>query len=229
VDVTGAYYQDTALQYPKPSEITFSYFTIHTVSYFPRSNSTSDLIHHFYKATKVIQNMMLNEISQRNLWRDPLFPAVHLTPLLGELLDTRNLIDDFSGSPNGFEVFRSATLLYVSALRARFGIDTMTGDNVYSTKIQRLVSIQDSQNGLSVQFQVWILCVAYTSCSCSHYQKPWFENLLKHKFQVISINGPEKLLEMLEEMIWDKILLKKQTTELIAMFLNNEELDYVRN
>jgi hypothetical protein len=70
-----------------------------------------------------------------------MFPGLYISPILGDLSGMRPAeVDEVEHAGTILEAFRLAAILYVNALRTRFGIDTLSRDPRYSSKLYSLLS-----------------------------------------------------------------------------------------
>ena len=125
---------------------------------------------------RLVQDIMRVESEQRNLWKDTIFPGLHISPILGDLLTSRPLVDGVESASVVLEAFRLAAVLYVSNLRAKFGIDTLSAGPHYASKLRVLLSLHLNQCAPPALL-IWILSVAFSS-QCLPEQQVWLVTYL---------------------------------------------------
>ena len=170
----------------------------------------------FTQSTQRVQDMMRTELRHRNLWQDTMFPGLHLSPILGELLALAIPHVDSSETGDVLEVFRISAILYISALRARFGIDTLSAVPHYVEKLYACLFSSSSE--LPPSLLIWALSIAFTS-----HRHPdrtnWFGQVLRARSLSMGITNYEGLLTILAETVWDDELLPLQSQSLQSIFV----------
>jgi hypothetical protein len=174
----------------------------------------------FCKDIRDIQNVMHDEMSRRYLWKDTIFAGFYISPTLGDLLAMRLDIDEApSPSTLRLEAFRLAAVLYVSDLRSKFGVDTLSAGPLYATKLQALLSSSSTSDWEThTDLLVWILTVAFTSQSLSPEQRAWFTEMFNNTLMAGGIYQFEDLKSLLAEIVWDEEILDIQSRTLESLF-----------
>jgi hypothetical protein len=166
---------------------------------------------------KDIQDIMLVRMSEGNLWSDTMFRGLYIFPILGDLLATRVEVNNDDTDTVVFEAFRLAAVLYVSSLRANFGVDTLSADSLFATKLRTHLISSPFKQEAPLSLLLWVLSVA----SSSQYipeQRDWFVELLNDVMVTESIASFEELRAILVEVVWDEKLLDTETNALRAIF-----------
>jgi hypothetical protein len=174
----------------------------------------------FCSDLKTVQGIMRAERMRRNLWKDTIFPGLHISPILGDLLAIRSEINESNESENAtvtLEAFRLAAILYVSNLRAKFGIDTLSGGPRYATKLRIILPSSSLAQGAPPLLLIWILSVAITS-QCLPEQRLWFTEVFNDVLVAQNITSFPILLGMITNITWDEDLLMTETQSLKLQF-----------
>jgi len=156
---------------------------------------------------KQVQDVMRVEISQRNLWNDTMFRGLYIFPIMGDLLATRAEID--SDETVKLEAFRLAAILYVNNLRAKFGVDTLTGDPLYADKLQELLSTSSFMRESPSTLLIWVLSVPVSSQYIPD-QRDWFIERFNEISVRENIGSYHDLIDILTQVVWDESLLDIQ-------------------
>ena len=116
------------------------------------------------------------------------------------------------------EAFRLAAILYVSGLRARFGVDTFSGDLLYASRLRALFSTSPFLLEAEIELPVWIMSVAASSQSLSQEDRDWFAGILKSTLATGGIAKFDTLRGYLDQFVWDVVLLESETNFLKILF-----------
>lgn len=171
-----------------------------------------------FGAIRSVQTLLHAEICSRNVWQDPVFQGFHIVPILGQVLAARQKCLEES---QNLELFRLAAVLYISALRAPFGIDTTSTETLYASKIHTILLSLPSIEGTPPTMMAWVLSVAFTS-NCDTDMKHYFGSTLRKLTASMHIADIEKLKNVLETVVWDEVLLASQSFSLLTLFLSKE-------
>jgi hypothetical protein len=163
-----------------------------------------------------VQGLIRVKNDRRDLWSDTIFPGLHLSPILGDLLSMRQQQSNEAGSiSRTLEAFRLAAVLYTCYLREKFGIDTLSGRPLYASKLRACIpSLQPEE--LPFDLLVWILCVAYTSGFSE--QNRWFGERLQVILAAQNITNFDDLKVFLILLVWDEDILSTQSQYLRTLF-----------
>jgi hypothetical protein len=156
---------------------------------------------------------MRAEVGRRNLWEDTIFPGLYISPILGDLLASRAEVDEADIDTVTLEAFRLAAVLYVSNLRAKFGIDTLSGGPLYITKLRALLSSPPIVREIQPMLLIWILSVAFTS-QCLPAQSTWLSEIFTDILATKNITSFADLKATITQVVWDEDLLISQTQSL---------------
>jgi hypothetical protein len=179
--------------------------------------SVTEEISRFCWAIRQVQDIIRAEVQQQDIWQDTMFPGLHISPILGDLLAMRPAdVDKEEHAGKILEAFRLAAILYVSALRARFGIDTLSGDPRYSWKLYSLLSSSLLEEAPPVLL-TWILSVAFTS-QCLPEQRNRFAEVLQELLATMEITNFGYLKGSIEQIVWDEGILVSQSQSLRTLF-----------
>jgi hypothetical protein len=159
---------------------------------------------------------MRAEMSQRDLWKDTIFPGFHISPILGDLLGVRIEEDSTDIFIVTLKAFRLALILYVGNLRAKFGIDTLSAAPRYATKLGHLLSSSLLGRGVPPVYLIWIFSVVLSS-QCPAESIVWLTETLKSVLVAEKIDTFEDLKSTITQTLWDEELLTTQTQDLGAI------------
>ncbi|PYI18200.1 hypothetical protein BO99DRAFT_403745 [Aspergillus violaceofuscus CBS 115571] len=186
VDVNGAYIQDSMPRYQQPlailagrSKLTMASYQF-DLSLDGESNNRNFFVSYIRQSLAELHVIMLSELLKGDLWSDILFPGFHMSPILHILLSqTRATVHD-TIEARVMECFRLATIVYLTELRGRFGLDTIPG-LFYGSKLQLLV--RDMKlSFLSTSHQiylVWALTIGACASCLSGELRGCFVGLLE--------------------------------------------------
>ncbi|KAL6787438.1 hypothetical protein V8C43DRAFT_276626 [Trichoderma afarasin] len=174
IDIRGSYLQDIKPRYPQPYDIlsTESRLRIAAMPAAKPSDSNSTLsqdpaVVHIFDAIQQVNSILTTEANARGdaFWRTVLFPGFHFAPILYDLLslprDTDGVSTQFSKRR---ECFRLAGILYISEVRAKFGMDN-TGATSYAYKLLQALKSRDMlvSWGSDNHFLLWSLVIGSVS------------------------------------------------------------------
>jgi hypothetical protein len=123
--------------------------------------------------------------------------------------------DEAGSISRTLEAFRLAAVLYTNCLREKFGIDTLSGRPLYSSKL-RACNLSFQPEELPFDLLVWILCVAYASGFPE--QNRWFGERLQAIIAAQNITNFEDLKVILILHVWDEDILSTQSQYLRTLF-----------
>lgn len=172
----------------------------------------------FCKDILHVQDAMRGEMSRRHLWKDTVFAGFYISPILGDLLAMR--LDAYrSSSTVLLEAFRLAAVLYVSDLRSKFGIDTLSAGPLYATKLQTILSSSSAHDWeAQSDLLIWILAIAFTSPSLFAEQRTWFTGMFSNALMAGGISEFGGLKVLLARIVWDEEILDIQSQTLASFF-----------
>ncbi|KAF2095416.1 hypothetical protein NA57DRAFT_79143 [Rhizodiscina lignyota] len=218
-DINGAVLQDVAPRFPKPEHLLPrpSFRDDAVLSQAPSETLIARLISGFCSELQEVQDIMRAERRKRHLWDDPLFPGFHLSPVLGDLLAMRVEVDYEDIASVMLEAFRLAAILYVSSLRAKFGVDTLSADPVYGAKLRTLLMFSSLRQEAPPRLLVWILS---TASSAEHIpaERNWFAEISREVLAAENIVSFEALLAIISQLVWAEDFLVYQTNILRGFF-----------
>jgi len=117
------------------------------------------------------------------------------------------------------EAFRLAAVLYVSDLRSKFDIDTLSGGPLYATKLQALFSSSSTGDWeAQTDLLIWILAIAFTSQSLLPEQRAGFTEMFSNALAIGGISQFEDLKALLTRIVWDEEILDIQSRTLESLF-----------
>lgn len=174
IDIRGSYLQDIKPRYPQPFDILSAESRLR-ITPMPTANpldSNSTLSHdsavaHIFGAIQRVNALINSEADALGdaFWRTVLFPGFHLAPILYDLLSLpRGTLDVASQFLKRRECFRLAGILYISEVRAKFGMDN-TGATSYAYKLLRALKSRDMlvSWGCDNLFLLWSLTIGSVS------------------------------------------------------------------
>lgn len=158
----------------------------------------------------------------RNVWQDSTFQGFYLIPILGQVLAMRHHdSDETDRSSPTLELLRLAAVLYISALRAPFGVDTLSTELLYASKIQNILTSLSSVDDIPPALLAWVLSVGFTS-DCDTDMKRYFENALVVLMKLLHVTDAEKWIEIITAFCWDEKLLVSQSILLRTIFASRD-------
>lgn len=165
-----------------------------------------------------VQAEISRQLTQRNVWLDVVFPGYHISPVLGDLLKLQELQIGNETFEWVLESFRLAAILYVSNLRACFGIDVEEGAMLHLRKLRTALSkLPDGAGqtpGLPHSLLVWILAVASTSRCLPAEATDHFRALLISALEKLEIESADDLMALLAQFAWAGGIFARETEEL---------------
>jgi hypothetical protein len=224
--VNGAYFQDEPPCFPPPLHLFPEPKSNLFVSLSNMSNaSVTDQVKHICEAIRNVQALLHSEIRSRNVWQDATFHGFHIIPILGHVLAMRRQRPEAADNLNtSLELFRLAAVLYINAIRAPFGLDTLSAEPLYASKIQIILSSLYSIGNIPPSTLVWVLSVAFTS-NCDNDVKHYFERTLVDLIVLLGITDFGKLREIITNFMWDEDLLASQSFSLRTLFISQVGLE----
>jgi hypothetical protein len=181
------------------------------------SNKPMESISKFFVDLRRLQGFMRFEHDHRDLWKDTIFPGLHISPILGDLLSAHFEQADETDIANVmFPAFRFAAILYVSGLRSKFGIDSLSAIPIYAGKLRNSLEIISSRE-IQPNLLLWILCVGYTS-PCLPEQNEWFQSRIQEILFNLDITNLANLKDLLYQFVWDEELISPQSQLLEGIF-----------
>lgn len=177
-----------------------------------------DEISNVCQAIRNVQSLLHTEMCHRNIWQDTVFQGLYIIPILGQVLAMRPQDTNEARETNMIlEAFRLAAILYISALRAPFGVDTISVEPLYTTKLHSTLTSQSLVDCNPLKVLVWIFSVAFTS-NCDTEQKHYFQKALESLLVTLEIVNFAELKEEIATVVWDEDLLASQSQSLQALF-----------
>ncbi|PON24486.1 hypothetical protein TGAM01_v206818 [Trichoderma gamsii] len=174
IDVRGSYLQDRKPRYPQPFEILSAESKIRvapmpTAEHLDSNSllSQDPVVAHIFEALQQVNSLINTEAHAKGdvFWQTVLFPGFHLAPILYDLLSLPRVTHDMA---NKFsmrrECFRLAGILYISEVRAKFGMDNTGAISfaqklLYTLKSLDMLSSWESDNF----FLIWSLTIGSVS------------------------------------------------------------------
>jgi hypothetical protein len=181
--------------------------------------SAVEKISRFCGDLRRVQELMRTESDQRDLWNDTIFPGLHISPILGDLLAIRvDLHDEADIATKSLEAFRLAAILYICSLRAKFGIEVLSIAPRYAAKMRALflsseVFVREAEPTLLN----WCLAVGCTS-HCLPDQRAWFSEVLGSVMVAKGVTNFPDLMATLTQVFWYEDLLMTETESLNGLF-----------
>lgn len=215
-DVNGSCLQDICPYFPVPWGLLPASSRERAILLSPPASPNSDLqmIGQISLAIQKLQEMMHAEVLIRDIWKDPMFQGMHLVPIIAQLLALNSLPSRSNECANThLEAFRLSAILYMSALRAQFGVDTFSSNHLYVTKLRALFASDRMDTVNDTNLRIWILAIAYTS-SNNGEEVSFFRQALLHSLESLVIASYERVTEILKSIVWDEEFLAFQAQSL---------------
>lgn len=192
IDVRGSYLQDRKPRYPQPYEILSAESKIRvspmpTAEYLDSNDllSRDPAVTHIFESIQQVNSLINSEAQALGdaFWQTVLFPGFQLAPILYDLLSLPRVTHGMANkSSMRRECFRLAGILYVSEIRAKFGMDN-TGATSFA---QKLLSSLKSPDMLSswesdTFFLIWSLTIGSVSLCVPEALRLEFMDLLSER------------------------------------------------
>lgn len=192
IDVRGSYLQDRKPRYPQPFEILSAESKIRvapmpTIEHLDINGllSQDPAVAHIFEAIQQVNSLINTEAHVQGdvFWQTVLFPGFHLAPILYDLLSlprvTHGMADKFSMRR---ECFRLAGILYISEVRAKFGMDNTGAISfaqklLYTLKSPDMLSSWESDNF----FLIWSLMIGSVSLCVPEALRLEFMDMLSER------------------------------------------------
>jgi hypothetical protein len=171
-----------------------------------------------------LQEKIRAELASHRVWDDPIYPGLHVSPLLGQLLALKSMAQTDAAGKQLIETFRLAAIIYISNLRARFEVDTSMQTSLYAQKLLAILREHDNETpGLAEQdLRLWCLTVAATSRCLSDADRPVFVTLCSRTMIAGSLTTFEAFLGRLKLFVWDEELLDVEWSRAQDIFQRSE-------
>ncbi|KAK1238827.1 hypothetical protein MKX08_005888 [Trichoderma sp. CBMAI-0020] len=192
IDVRGSYLQDRKPRYPQPFEILSAESKIRvgpmpTIEYLDSNGllSQDPAVAHIFEALQQVNSVINAEARAQGdvFWQTVLFPGFHLAPILYDLLSlprvTHGMADKFSMRR---ECFRLAGILYISEVRAKFGMDN-TGATAFAQKLLHTLKSPDMLSSWESDnfFLIWSLMIGSVSLCVPEALRLEFMDMLSER------------------------------------------------
>jgi hypothetical protein len=222
--MNGASVQDVSLRFPSPEYLLprSRYQDQSIMSTQFSSLSPIEKIYKFCLDLRGVLDIMLNESTQRHIWSDPIFPGLHIAPILGDLLVARPHVNEGADiATTSLEAFRLAAILYIYSLRSKFGIDALSIASRYAAKLRNLLSSSLFDQEPTQTLLIWILAVGCTS-DCPSEQRVWFGEKLEIVLVSRGITRYHDLIAIISQLVWYEDFLMSETV-LKELFRNIQD------
>ncbi|KAL7917854.1 hypothetical protein ACQKWADRAFT_305755 [Trichoderma austrokoningii] len=192
IDVRGSYLQDRKPRYPQPYEILSAESKIRvapmpTAEYLDSNTllSQDPAVTHIFETIQQVNSLINSEAQALGeaFWQTVLFPGFQLAPILYDLLSlprvTHGMANKFSMRR---ECFRLAGILYVSEVRAKFGMDN-TGATSFAQKLLSNLKSPDMLGSWDSDnfFLIWSLTIGSVSLCVPEALRLEFMDLLSER------------------------------------------------
>ena len=170
-------------------------------------------------AIQNVQSLLHIEMCRRSIWKDSVFQGLYIIPILGRVLAMcRQNKDELGETNTELELFRLAAVLYISALRTPFGVDTISTEPLYASKLHDILISHSLVGEISTLVLVLVLSVAFAS-NCDTDRKHYFGRVLVDLLMTLDIATYPRLKESLTAVVWDENLLVTQSQCLQALLI----------
>jgi hypothetical protein len=178
IDVSGACNLDAVPRFPIPVESLPKALQSSGHSFQPKSGpetTKTTAIHNdgtfeIFGMLHALNKAIATELSTRDLWSDPVWPVLYLTPLFHRLLSC------FRPELPGDEVqdaCRLAAILHIREIQHMFGINTTPAD-VYVSKLKSLLTRDGQVNKEGSDIFSWVLIMGGIGASSMPVERSWF-------------------------------------------------------
>jgi hypothetical protein len=204
VDVNAAFMQDSSPRFPLPENIlpeaTLSLPAMDPVRGLAGTCRTAETRF----AMNLLQNLnrlVVDELSRRDLWDDGVFAGMHIVPVLHHLLSTRHEITQENSAVLGEESCRLGAILYLGAIRLKFGV-TLTAD-FYVRKLKKCIMLQgEAFWDETPEILVWFLVLGGIQSTFMEEEHAWFIAALASHAASAGHMSWEDLMSLIREVLW---------------------------
>jgi hypothetical protein len=138
-------------------------------------------------------------------------------PILYELLALRSHLNDNDARCALVEAFRLSAIIYVSELRALFGMEP-SAEPKYAAKLQNLLYYSEIDWASTDPVLLWVLAVALTAYNITQEQRAWLGGTFRTVAETQGVENFEDLKGKLEQIVWDEAVMMSQTEALRRTF-----------
>lgn len=192
IDVRGSYLQDRKPRYPQPYEILSAESKIR-IAPMPTSEdlgsngllSQDPAVTHIFEAIQQVNSLINAEARALGdaFWQTVLFPGFQLAPILYDLLSLPRVTHDTASTFSmRRECFRLAGILYISEVRAKFGMDN-TGATSFAQKLLNCFKRSDMLSSWESDnlFLIWSLTIGSVSLCVPEALRLEFMDILSER------------------------------------------------
>ena len=211
-DINGAYLQDRPPYFDAPHDLLPSPSPLVDLA------STTSIIASICSMIHNLQEKISEALIERDVWQDPIFPGLHISPLLRALLSLQIQANESASKQRTTERFRLAAILYVSSLRARFGMDTAFQAPGYAEKLLTVPSSLEDDDDLPTSalqdLLLWCSAIAATSRCLSADLRIRFVPAVVARALATSMDDNDGLTQTLRRLVWSEHHLDVETSRL---------------
>jgi hypothetical protein len=155
-----------------------------------------------------LNQLIINETETRDLWSDGVFAWNYIVPVLYKLLQTRN-------EHSVPSILRAGSLLYIAAIRRRFGVRFLTHVQIRNLKNSMTVLLQEiGPVGYDSAILLWLLVLGST-LSFLKEDHDWFiSQTAKHIFTIGCGSWNEVMGCYVQKVLWINDILVLEGEEL---------------
>lgn len=204
VDVNAAFMQDSTPRFPLPEyilpEITSSLSAIDPVRGLIGACQTAEM-RFAMNLLQDLSHLVAGELSRRDLWNDGVFAGMHVVPVLHHLLSTRHEITQENSAVLGEESCRLGAILYLGAIRLKFGL-TLTAD-VYVRKLKDCILLKGEASwDETPEILIWLLVLGGIQSTFMEEEHAWFIAALASHAASAGYMSWEDLMSLVREVLW---------------------------
>ena len=226
VDTNYAFMTDTLPRFPYPDDLipATSARPLHnTIVLLTETCKFEDLTSAIYNLYSLNQ-LIIEEDEARDVWKDGVFEWNHVVPALHKLLLARH--EDLDA---GSTAIRSGSVLYIAAIRRRFGIRFLTHVQIRILRVT-LSTLFENVNTSPYEDSVmlWMLVLGGTLSSLKDDHDWFVSHTTRHVF-TLGCTSWEEVKSTLKKVIWlDHVLitelesLRQEVSETLRSFYLHE-------
>jgi hypothetical protein len=155
-----------------------------------------------------LNQLIVNESETRDIWADGVFAWNYIVPVLYKLLQTRYEHPVPS-------VLRAGSLLYIAAIRRRFGVRFLTHVQIRNLKNSMTVLLQEiGPIGYDPAILMWLLVLGSTLSFLKEDHEWFVSQTAQHIFNIGCGSWDEVIVSYVQKVMWINDMLCPERAEL---------------
>lgn len=208
VDTNYAFMADTVPRFPYPEDLYPVIDVQPHNDHLPLVEACNDealtsAFHDLYSLNQLI----INEAQARDIWADGVFAWKYMVPVLHKLL----LIKYEQLGP-GSAGLRAGAILYIAAIRRRFGVRFLTNVQIRRLRVSMTVLLQDADSDpigydAAASILLWLLVLGSTLSDLKEDHDWFVSRTAQHIFTMGHVSWDEAVGSSVRKVLWiDEIL-----------------------